>query len=143
MGVASRRLDRIGQLDERYGSTRPSKYAASIDSFLLILYNSLAEPLPTKPLRHAMVSVCRQEQPFPCGTVLVSTLRFVRPHKRFKQPQKTEDSEQSGWDSGLEIRSDSGEDEEMATFLTSNSNFIFAMQATGGFTEACRTQISE
>ncbi|CAE7889335.1 unnamed protein product [Symbiodinium microadriaticum] len=108
MGVHDRRLDRIGHLDERYGSTRPSKYAASIDSFLLILYNSLAEPLPTK---------------------------FVRPHRRFKQQEKTAESEESsGWDSGLEIRSDSGEDEEMATFLTSNSNFLFAMQATAGFT---------
>ena len=51
IGVSSHRIDRIGALDLRYGSKKPgsSRLSSSIDSFALILYNSIAEPLPDRP----------------------------------------------------------------------------------------------
>lgn len=55
IGVSSHRVDRIGAIDLRFGSresSRPTKLTASIDSFCLVLYNSVAEPLPNKlPIR--------------------------------------------------------------------------------------------
>ena len=50
LGVSSHRIDKIGAIDQRFGKkdSRPSKLGASIDSFCLILYNSVAEPLPNK-----------------------------------------------------------------------------------------------
>lgn len=52
LGLSSHRIDRIGAVDLRYGKQemRPSQFTASIDAFCLILYNSLAEPLPNKLL---------------------------------------------------------------------------------------------
>ena len=49
LGISSHRVDRVGALDLRYGShPRPSPLTASIDSFCMVLYNSVAEPLPNK-----------------------------------------------------------------------------------------------
>ena len=50
LGVSSHRIDKIGAIDQRFGQkdSKPSKLGASIDSFCLILYNSVAEPLPNK-----------------------------------------------------------------------------------------------
>ena len=49
LGISSHRVDRAGAVDLRYGpSMRPSQYTASIDSFCLVLYNSVAEPLPDR-----------------------------------------------------------------------------------------------
>ena len=49
VGISSHRTDRIGALDMRYGKhDRASPLAASIDSFAMILYNSIAEPLPDR-----------------------------------------------------------------------------------------------
>ncbi len=51
LGVSSHRIDRVGALDMRYGShPRASPLAASIDTFSMVLYNSVAEPLPNKQL---------------------------------------------------------------------------------------------
>ena len=50
LGVSSHRIDRLGALDLRFGKrpSKPSPLLASVDSFCMILYNSIAEPLPTK-----------------------------------------------------------------------------------------------
>ena len=49
VGISSHRTDRIGALDMRFGKhDRPSPLTASIDSFAMILYNSIAEPLPDR-----------------------------------------------------------------------------------------------
>ena len=49
LGVSSHRVDRIGALDMRYGNRpRASKLTSSIDAFCMVLYNSVAEPLPNK-----------------------------------------------------------------------------------------------
>lgn len=50
LGVSSHRIDKIGVIDQRFGQkdSKPSKLGASIDSFCLILYNSVAEPLPSQ-----------------------------------------------------------------------------------------------
>ena len=52
LGIGSHRVDKIGFADLRYGKRafKPSPLTASIDAFCLILYNSLAEPLPTQCL---------------------------------------------------------------------------------------------
>lgn len=53
LGISSHRTDRVGQVDLRYGKrahTRPSELTASIDSFLTVVYNSIAEPLPDRLL---------------------------------------------------------------------------------------------
>ena len=56
IGISSHRVDRIGAIDLRYKDTRnrskPSHLTASIDAFVMILYNSVAEPLPNKSLKH-------------------------------------------------------------------------------------------
>lgn len=56
IGISSHRVDRIGAIDLRYKDTRnpskPSHLTASIDAFAMILYNSVAEPLPNKSLKH-------------------------------------------------------------------------------------------
>ena len=50
IGVSSHRIDRIGALDLRFGRRhRPSALTASVDSFAMILYNSIAEALPDRP----------------------------------------------------------------------------------------------
>lgn len=56
LGLSSHRIDKIGAVDLRYGKQemRPSQFTASIDAFCLILYNSLAEPLPNKLLEDAL-----------------------------------------------------------------------------------------
>ena len=49
LGISSHRVDRMGALDLRFGShPRASPLAASIDTFCMVLYNSVAEPLPNK-----------------------------------------------------------------------------------------------
>lgn len=49
LGLSSHRVDKIGALDMRFGShPRPSHLSASIDAFCMVLYNSVAEPLPNK-----------------------------------------------------------------------------------------------
>lgn len=49
LGVSSHRVDRLGAFDMRYGARpRPSHLTASIDAFCMVLYNSVAEPLPNK-----------------------------------------------------------------------------------------------
>lgn len=50
LGLSSHRIDRMGAVDLRFGKQdiRPSQLTASIDAFCLIMYNSLAEPLPNK-----------------------------------------------------------------------------------------------
>ena len=50
LGVSAHRIDKIGVIDQRFGQkdSKPSKLGASIDSFCLILYNSVAEPLPSQ-----------------------------------------------------------------------------------------------
>lgn len=51
VGVSSHRIDRIGAADLRFGRhERPSPLTASIDAFCLLLYNSVAEPLPNRCL---------------------------------------------------------------------------------------------
>ena len=54
MGLSSHRVDRIGLFDQRYSDTKkpgkPSALTASIDSFVMVLYNSIAEPLPDRYL---------------------------------------------------------------------------------------------
>ena len=51
LGLSSHRVDRLGALDMRFGShPRPSKLGASIDAFLMVMCNSIAEPLPNKLL---------------------------------------------------------------------------------------------
>ena len=56
LGISSHRLDKAGAIDRRYRDardpSRPSPLTASVDSFLLVLYNSIAEPLPNKLLSH-------------------------------------------------------------------------------------------
>lgn len=50
LGISSHRTDRVGHIDMRYGprATKPSELTASIDTFCMVLYNSIAEPLPNK-----------------------------------------------------------------------------------------------
>lgn len=49
LGISSHRVDRIGLIDLRFGKQmRASQLTASIDSFAMVLYNSVAEPLPHK-----------------------------------------------------------------------------------------------
>ena len=51
LGISSHRTDRSGAVDMRYGNhQRPSTHHASIDSFAMILYNSIAEHLPDRLL---------------------------------------------------------------------------------------------
>ena len=54
LGLSSHRVDKIGAIDLRYKDTKrpskPSHLTASIDAFVMVLYNSVAEPLPTKHL---------------------------------------------------------------------------------------------
>ena len=59
LGVSSHRVDKIGQLDQRYGKKvpRPTALTASIDSFSMVLYNSIAEPLPTRWLTASFSSL--------------------------------------------------------------------------------------
>lgn len=59
LGISSHRIDRLGCLDLRYGKriAKPSPLLASIDSFCMILYNSIAEPLPTKRLNKQLDTV--------------------------------------------------------------------------------------
>ena len=52
VGISSHRTDKLGAFDLRYGThSRASPLRASIDTFCMILYNSVAEPLPNKHLR--------------------------------------------------------------------------------------------
>ena len=52
LGMSSHRIDKLGSIDMRYKDTKrpskPSPLTASIDAFVMVLYNSVAEPLPTK-----------------------------------------------------------------------------------------------
>lgn len=52
LGLSSHRVDKIGSIDMRYkdakAPSKPTHLTASIDAFVMILYNSVAEPLPTK-----------------------------------------------------------------------------------------------
>ena len=49
LGISSHRTDRIGAIDLRYGKhDRPPPLMASIDSLAMVLYNSVAEPLPDR-----------------------------------------------------------------------------------------------
>ena len=58
LGLSSHRVDRIGALDMRYGAhSRASKLTASVDAFCMVLYNSLAEPLPNKFLTLHLVTL--------------------------------------------------------------------------------------
>ena len=52
LGLSSHRVDRIGALDLRFGKRvgAPSALMAGVDAFCIILYNSIAEPLPNKLL---------------------------------------------------------------------------------------------
>lgn len=52
LGISSHRMDKVGQIDMRYGPhpTKPSELSASVDSFCCVLYNSVAEPLPDRLL---------------------------------------------------------------------------------------------
>ena len=60
MGISSHRVDKIGAVDQRYGSRggwKQSPLTSSIDSFCMVLYNSIAEPLPTKFLECCLLCV--------------------------------------------------------------------------------------
>ncbi|CAJ1455861.1 unnamed protein product, partial [Effrenium voratum] len=50
LGISSHRTDRVGAVDMRFGprGVKPSHLTASIDAFCIILYNSIAEPLPDR-----------------------------------------------------------------------------------------------
>ena len=52
LGVSSHRLDKAGAFDRRYKDAKdpakPSEITASVDSFCMVSYNSIAEPLPDK-----------------------------------------------------------------------------------------------
>lgn len=52
VGMGSSRADKIGQIDLRYQqpSKKGSQQQASMDSFMIVLYNSVAEHLPDKCL---------------------------------------------------------------------------------------------
>lgn len=62
IGISSHRLDKIGQIDMRFGPhpTKPSELSASVDSFCCVLYNSIAEPLPDRflVLNNFHFSIC-------------------------------------------------------------------------------------
>lgn len=71
LGVGSHRIDRIGSLDMRFKDTKkppkPSPLTASVDSFLLVLYGSVAEPLPDKSLDLVLQSLfCVSSVRAPC-----------------------------------------------------------------------------
>ena len=52
LAISSHKLDHLGAMDKRYADTRapskPSRLAASFDAFAMVLYNSVAEPLPDR-----------------------------------------------------------------------------------------------
>ena len=52
LGISSHRIDKLGAIDLRYGkrTSKPTPLMASVDSFCMLLYNSIAEPLPSKLL---------------------------------------------------------------------------------------------
>jgi hypothetical protein len=53
LGVSSHRVDKIGAIDLRFGRRPPTgstPLRSSIDAFCMVLYNSVAEPLPNKHL---------------------------------------------------------------------------------------------
>ena len=54
IGVSSHWIDKIGDIDQRYKDAkkpqRPSPLAASVDAFCMVVYNSIAEPLPDRTL---------------------------------------------------------------------------------------------
>lgn len=58
LGISSHRLDKAGAIDRRFKDardpTKPTTLTASIDSFCMMTYNSLAEPLPHKFLSFVM-----------------------------------------------------------------------------------------
>lgn len=58
LGISSHRVDRLGALDMRFGShPRASPLSASIDTFCMVLYNSVAEPLPNKLLDFTIIAL--------------------------------------------------------------------------------------
>ena len=54
LGVSSHRVDKIGAIDLRFGRRAPTgsttPLRSSIDAFCMVLYNTVAEPLPNKHL---------------------------------------------------------------------------------------------
>lgn len=70
LGISSHRMDKVGAgaADMRFGShpTKPSQLTASIDSFCCVLYNSVAEPLPTKFLTRLLMKPFVVSLWFPC-----------------------------------------------------------------------------
>eukprot|EP00435_Cladocopium_sp_Y103_P028818 s1822_g7.t1 len=109
MGISSHRTDRIGALDLRYGKhDRPSPLTASIDSFAMILYNSVAEPLPDRLVR-------------------------IGPAKR--RAKRPEDLSNSDSQHGTCVVSEfEDKDDDLVDYLQANTTFIMAMQTTNAFT---------
>lgn len=138
LGVSSHRIERIGQIDMRFGTRplAPSKLQASIDAFCIVLYNSVAEPLPTQLPCFNQQGQCSgilpsAAQPHPSAPALP---RFVRqgPARRVPKTAETDDH----WEGGVEHATSDVEsqDEELALFLTANTSFLAAMSSTGAFT---------
>ena len=149
MGVSSHRIDRIGSLDQRFGShDRPSKLSASIDAFCLVLYNSVAEPLPNKLLVVILVSFLLLFThsiphigftPGNCLSLLLVRLVRVGPARR-RARVKGADGDSSD-DCALQSEFEQN-DEELAAYLQTNTSFLLAMTTTGALT-ALKTQISK
>ncbi|CAK8992085.1 Uncharacterized protein SCF082_LOCUS2941, partial [Durusdinium trenchii] len=103
IGVSSHRIDKIGDIDQRYKDAkkpqRPSPLAASVDAFCMVVYNSIAEPLPD---------------------------RFVRvgPAKRSKRSALLKEVDSSGtdhWKGGTVFDSgDDPDDQDLTAFLEAN-----------------------
>ena len=118
LGVSSHRIDKVGAIDLRYkGACRPrgpTELAASIDSFCMVLYNSVAEPLPNKLVR--------------IGPARGKTSR------RFDH----EDSDHWG-EGGVTYNSEfEDNDEDLAKFLQTNTSFLINMVKTSGFSATRR-----
>ena len=141
LGLSSDCDDRIGALDMRYGPRpRASKLTASVDAFCMVLYNSVAEPLPDKSLT---LQLEFGQIVFQCVSLAAKhfELRFVRLDPAKAKPLKGKKAkgqvQQLGDDSSGDfvLPSDFGEnDEELVNYLQASSSFLMSMHATGAFT---------
>lgn len=142
MGISSHRVDKIGAVDQRYGSRggwKQSPLTSSIDSFCMVLYNSIAEPLPTKFLECCLLRVLGFHVPRFCQFKAVQFCkpRLVRlgPAKRHTAIVPNQKSDTDHWNGGVDIKSDFEEnDEDLADFLKANTAFILQMSSTNAFT---------
>ena len=144
IGISSHRVDKIGCFDQRYASnkkpSKPSLLTASIDSFLLVLYGSVAEPLPNKFLDafsvnfilvfgHVTPTKKLDKTPLPSP-------RFIRQGaaKGKTKPGPAEDSDTDQWNGGVEYSSElEQDDDDLVHFLQSNSCFLFNVTQTNAF----------